>query len=175
MHHDLRIFSVLCTAVGQRVDDRKCGANATTQRGGLLLHRPTDDMGRFQTFVQPLFQSNTPPPAPHITDEAWKQQLIELHGKSSPKAAVRGRNARGGSLKRKRVEENMVWGLESITQRETQEKRKDAGRQLPYASASEDGACALQYLHRFGANIDAAELSVLVNFSSGRGRLLLKT
>ena len=141
-----------------------------TERGGLLLHRPSEDSNRFQTFTKPLFQSDGVPPPTQVTDDAWKQRLIHLHSNMSPKA-VRGRNPRGGGPKRKRddEEEEMVWGLESMTRDAAKQQRKNKTRARRQLGSGEDDACALEYLHRHGGNATAAELSVLVNLSAGRG------
>jgi hypothetical protein len=112
------------------------------------------------------------PPPPHVTEQAWKQHMIQLHNKEAPKK--RSRAPRGG-IKRKRSsakdEEELVWSLERLlqSQREEGERR----RQQRCVSGGEEDACALDYLHlRYNGNVRAAEMNLLVDLSAGRGKLV---
>jgi hypothetical protein len=138
-----------------------------------LLHRPSEDMERFQRFTQPFFQSDETPPPAHVTEEAWNQRLIHLHSNTSPQMS-RNRNIRAaGCQKRKRVEENMVWGLERMLHDEAQQKQSEAPRHQRIV-VGEDDSRALEYLHRYhNGDVAAAELNVLVEMSAGRGMFCL--
>jgi hypothetical protein len=141
------------------------GYEFTTSRGGLLLHTPSEDMDRFPHFVQPLMMSLEDPAPPHDTDNAWKQHMIQLHNREAPKK--RSRAPRSG-VKRKQVqdEEELVWSLESMLQSQHEEKQRHRS-----AVIGEDDACTLEYLHlRHSGNVEAAELNLLVDLSSGRGK-----
>lgn len=179
----------------QRPANSRCRDFAfETSRGGLLVHKASSaEVDRFQRFARPLFQSYKDPPSPHVTEESWKQSLIQLHSTessmglsstSSVPLKKRSRAPRGGGHKRKRVEEELVWGLEQMIQEEQQRKRKQQQQQLSTSveeeplrqcipntiSVPEDDACALDYLQLcHNGNAAAAELSVLVNVSCGRG------
>jgi hypothetical protein len=143
------------------------GYEFKTSRGGLRIHTPADDMDRFPHFAQPLMRSLVHPPPPHVTDDAWKQHMIQLHNREAPKK--RSRAPRGG-LKRKRVEEEeeLVWSLEGMLQRQKAEKK----RQRPLV-VGEDDAYTMEYLHlRHYGNVVAAELNLLVDLSAGRGKFI---
>jgi hypothetical protein len=121
------------------------------------------------------------PPPPHVTEQAWKQHMIQLHNKEAPKK--RSRAPRGGALKRKRSsvqehnhEEELVWSLERLLQNQREEgqqrrQRRRQQQQVGVALGGEEDACALDYLQlRYSGNVRAAEMNVLVDLSAGRGK-----
>ena len=135
----------------------------------MLIHTPSDGMERFAAYCQPLMASlddddhHLHHHAPQATSEMWKQQMIELHSQqATPKK--RSRAPRGGGIKRKRVEEELVWEVERMCQED-----KPCYNPRHFVVA-EDDAHALEYLHRnHNGNVSTAEWSVMVNISAGRG------
>ena len=130
-----------------------------------MLHTPSEDTDRFSRFAQPLIQSLEESPAPHVTDETWKQHMIQLHNREAPKK--RSRAPRGG-VKRKHMneEEELVWSLENMLQshRVKRNLRRVEG-------TGEADCCSIDYLHcRHGGNVSAAEINLLADLSAGRGK-----
>jgi hypothetical protein len=137
------------------------GYEFTTQRGGLLVHSPSEQVEPFLGFCQPLVTSlaHSPPPQ---TPEVWKQHMIQLHGKAAPKK--RSRAPRGGGPKRKREQEELVWDVERMVQEQRQSRHR-------LVIAGEDDQCVMQYLQlEHQGNVAPAELKVLVDVSAGRGK-----
>jgi hypothetical protein len=111
---------------------------------------------------------NDDPPA-HVTNDAWKQHMVQLHNIETPKKK-RSRAPRGGK-KRKRPatgddDDDLIWSLEDLVQRG---QHVGAGRPRK-RTIGEDDACALEYLHtRHSGNTNAAKMNLLIDLSAGRG------
>lgn len=139
----------------------------STSRGGLLVHTPSEAserMDMFARFAQPLMTSLSGSPPCRVTDDVWKQHMIELHNRETPKK--RSRAPRGG-LKRKRVaeEEVLVRDLEGLIQ-----SHRERHRYRGATGAGEDDAWVLDYLQtRHDGNVRAAQLNLMVELSAGRG------
>lgn len=161
-------FSTPDAPVGSFGVSCRQGYEFPTSRGGLLVHKPSDDMDRFPHFVQPFMRPLEDPAPLHVTDDAWKQQMIHLHNQEADAPKKRGRAPRGAGQKRKRVEgeEELVWSLENMLQTRNKEEQCH-----PSAVLGEDDAFTFEHLYlRHGGNVEAAELNLLVDLSSGRGK-----
>ena len=139
-----------------------------TSRGGLLIHSPFERMEEFPSFVRPLLVSQEYEPESHIVNETWKQQMIQLHGCEAV-GGKRSRASRGG-VKRKRVnaEEELVWSLEDLLER--QEGKRKVGEHNLFGE--EDAFIFEQLKQQHDANVRAAELNILVQLSGGKGKHL---
>ena len=137
---------------------------AKVPRGGLLVHKPSQAMNRFSGFVQPLVLSLPDVTPNDLTNDDWRQHMIQIHNRESPE---KGRRVRRGGIKRKRAqndEESFVWSLENVL------KRQNTRNMQSSSLLGEDQGHTLEYLRvQHDGNVDAAELNVLVKLSAGKG------
>jgi hypothetical protein len=139
-----------------------------TTRGGLLIHSPFDQMDLFPPFVRPLTVSLENEPEPHIANERWKQQMIQLHSYETV-GGKRSRTSRGG-VKRKRVnaEDELVWSLELLLERNEETGKRKGDEHL----FGEEDAVVFEHLkQQHDGNVEAAKLNFLVQLSGGKGKL----
>ena len=169
-----------------------------TRRGGTLVHQPVKDNHHFSTFVQPLVTSWSSPPSSleshGVSSQAsWIQHMIHLHSRSEgagvgasvgtgkrKRAASRGVS---GVTKRKRVEEELVWSLESMLEQNRKQKQDAAKRKKKRmakrdnnnhdarVTSGEEDALAMEFLGKHDkGNVEAAKFMVMANLSGGEGR-----
>lgn len=163
--HWCLVDSILEEGIDLFQDSQDNSNELDVPRGGLLLHAPSKDKVHFPQFVQPLIVSVEDVPPQSLANDAWKQHIIQVQNKESPKNR---RRAQRGGVKRKSApndEDELVWGLESML------KKQDRKETWPKLQVGEDDACALEYLHlQHNGNVEAAELNLLINLTAGQGK-----
>lgn len=119
----------------------------------------------FAQFVHPLMVSVGDVRPESLTNDAWKQHIVEVGNKGSPK---KRRRAQRGGVKRGSAssdDDELVGSLEGMLKKQD---RKESWNKL---QVGEDDACALEYLQlQHSGNVEAAELKVLVNMTAGQGK-----
>jgi hypothetical protein len=174
-------------------EDNAMSLDVRTRRGGTLVHAPVKDSHHFSTFVQPLMTSWSGPVVSETrqtvsSQAAWIQHMIHLHSRSEGAGVGAGTGKRkraasrgvSGITKRKRADEELVWGLEAMLEqnrkqrldsyrRKKKKKRSGNDGNSNRITCGEEDATAMEYLgqHHEG-NLDAAKFMVVANLSGGQ-------